>query len=400
MPKIGRFIHADDCIARKTYGFDRGLTIVLYQAYDAGIIGYEHNGIALLDDDNGQVVLDLHQRELSGYSGPSSAQRKEFERLKAMSWQELGAFVASHPRYRQGSAGDLISGGAPERGNLVKQAQCGRAVELPAGPDIRTPEMIAATESSDSPYSFPLKSRAEIIAALLKHDMHTTNHQFGCALAWNIKVHSFDETGRTGDSKVDARLDALWSSHVEKDGDVFWSACSDAVSRYVDGTATTWPGDDEGQWDFRTEGRSGGWLILSRWQDQRMEFSSSGDLHQFLDDLSDEELAELYKGISCFDQDLASPKHEMDYQFNFRRAAAEEHWKEFPVEGIARAVALKLEPAQIAVTAKSLSVGTDALVEAMRDADADGDVILDTVEALSGPQERARVAVEALAPSP
>ncbi len=400
MPKIGPYIHQDDCIARLTFGIDRGLTIVLYQAYQAGIIGPEYNGIAILDDDHGQTILDLHQREASGSNGPSGAQRAEFDRLKAMAWPELMNFIASHPRRRPELAADLRMGSEPARGDLVSQATRGRAVTFAPGEDIRTPEMIQATNSEAVPYAFPEATRSEIMARLLKHASHPTNMQFGRALAWNIKIHEFDELAKTGENEVDSAFDALWKARLAGDEDLFWSASSDALMQYVNAEATAWPGDDQGDWEFRTEGRSGGWLILSQWQGHRMEFGSFDEYQVFLEELSDADLAEFYKGIAVFDADLASPREAFDSHMNFRRSEIESNWRSSPVVAVDDAITYELSAADLATMAKALPLTVDGLVDAMMEAEAKNSFVLDVVEAHSGIEERDRVAAELTAPAP
>ncbi|AOG03464.1 hypothetical protein [Bosea sp. RAC05] len=400
MPKIGPYIHQDDCIARLTFGIDRGLTVVLYQSYQAGIIGPEYNGIAILDDDHGQTVLDLHQREASGSNGPSSAQRAEFDRLKAMTWPELMSFIANHPRRRRELASDLRIGSEPARGDLVLQAARGRDVTLAQGPDIRSPEMIEATNSETVPYAFPEATRSEIMARLLKHASHPTNMQFGRALAWNIKIHDYDELAKTGENEVDAAFDVLWKARLAGDGDLFWSASSDALMQYVNAEATTWPGDDQGDWEFRTEGRSGGWLILSQWQGRRMEFSSFDEYQVFLEELSDPELVNFYKGIAVFDADLASPREIFDSHMNFRRFEVESIWRSTPALAVDDALTYDLPAAEFAKVAMALSLTVDALVDAMVEADAKDSFVLDVVEAHSGLEERERIAANLMAPTP
>jgi len=84
-----------------TYPNGRSFRIVLYAAYCAfGLYGPENNGIAVLDEDQRQVLLDQHSRIGSGYYGPSPTQLSEFQRIKDMPWEQFEQFVVSHERYR------------------------------------------------------------------------------------------------------------------------------------------------------------------------------------------------------------------------------------------------------------------------------------------------------------
>jgi len=53
----------------------RTFRIITYQAYNAfGLIGPEFNGVAVLDEDQKQVLCDNIEREQTGYFGVSAAQ--------------------------------------------------------------------------------------------------------------------------------------------------------------------------------------------------------------------------------------------------------------------------------------------------------------------------------------
>lgn len=80
--------------------------VILYCAYNAmGLIGTEHNGIAVLDNQNRSVVLDNEAQCASGYFGPSKAQFRRFDKLMEMTDAEFEEFCDSHPRSRRRSYG-------------------------------------------------------------------------------------------------------------------------------------------------------------------------------------------------------------------------------------------------------------------------------------------------------
>lgn len=78
------------------------LRIILYGAYDAfGLIGPEHNGVAVLCESPKRcVILDGHYQEGTGYFGPSQRQRAEFARIVALDDAALESFIRAHPRNR------------------------------------------------------------------------------------------------------------------------------------------------------------------------------------------------------------------------------------------------------------------------------------------------------------
>jgi hypothetical protein len=100
MNSVGRYA----MVSRdKTLKFgNRTFRVVLYGAYNAmGLIGTEQNGIAVLDEDRMQVVLDGHFQQDSGAYGPNRSQSEEMERICRLSAGEFVEFCNSHPRSRE-----------------------------------------------------------------------------------------------------------------------------------------------------------------------------------------------------------------------------------------------------------------------------------------------------------
>lgn len=79
----------------------RAFTMFIASAYNAmGLIGPESNGIVIACDTDKRLVLDEHEKQPSGYFGPSAAQVVEVGRLLKMSHDEFIRFIAAHPRHR------------------------------------------------------------------------------------------------------------------------------------------------------------------------------------------------------------------------------------------------------------------------------------------------------------
>lgn len=79
----------------------RSFRVLLYGAYNAmGLIGSEYNGIAILDEDQKQVLADNIGKEASGYYGPSDAQKQKFEQVLKLSWQDFRTLVNTSGRNR------------------------------------------------------------------------------------------------------------------------------------------------------------------------------------------------------------------------------------------------------------------------------------------------------------
>ena len=86
----------------RTYENGRTIRFAIYGMYNAhGLLGPEHNGVVILDDDEKLVICDKIERADSGYFGPTQRQRDAFEMLTAYSWSSLAKFVATHPRTRR-----------------------------------------------------------------------------------------------------------------------------------------------------------------------------------------------------------------------------------------------------------------------------------------------------------
>jgi hypothetical protein len=83
-------------VHRLVFGAD-SFFVVLYGAQNAcGLIATEHNGIAVMWENKGKVVLLDHARA-SSYMQPSGYQRTEFARICALDATGFKAFVNGHP---------------------------------------------------------------------------------------------------------------------------------------------------------------------------------------------------------------------------------------------------------------------------------------------------------------
>lgn len=80
----------------------RTFRIIVYGAFNAyGLIGSEHNGVAVLDEDQMQVLCDDIAKDISGYFGPSDRQWGTAEWLtEKATWEEFQSLINSHPKRR------------------------------------------------------------------------------------------------------------------------------------------------------------------------------------------------------------------------------------------------------------------------------------------------------------
>jgi hypothetical protein len=177
-----------------------------------------------------------------------------------------------------------------------------------------------------APYAFPLRSRAAIAAFLTREgrSYHYNRYRF----VWNVKTHgaAFDGTTlRRVDPDLDPALDAAWQEHCEDNDQMFWAWCEDAARHVSDGDWASYPGTDQGDWDLAFAGRSGGWLVLQKWQGRNMVDIDPAD---FLDPeiWPFDDLKAFYRGIVCADQDFTPAKaaREVEYFAACDRAMWEE----------------------------------------------------------------------------
>lgn len=318
--KEGPYLYGAGGKVAKTFetgGAPRSFTLVLYGAEDHGIIGSELNGIAVLDDDNMQVLLKRHVQEASGFSGPSARQRAEFERIRAMDWTAFTDFVRGSSLY-QGGMPDIRSP-KPDEG----RAQVSDRVVYPVADKPTDPAC---------PYDFGLTTRRQIVDFLKKQSFHDLDRD-GYAPSWNIKVRDFDETGRSVDPEgkaLKARHDLRWEKKVEadKEGAMFYRACEDCLRQYTEGDFSTYVQDTVDA-KFQVEGRSGGHLCLVELEGMKLVFHSGADWHRWLEDedeCDDTRLVRLYQAVVTLDHDLRSPSTAISNEYASQRQYAEEDW--------------------------------------------------------------------------
>jgi hypothetical protein len=179
------------------------------------------------------------------------------------------------------------------------------------------------------PYSFPLRSRADIADFLTRRGR--SYHYQRYTFVWNVKTHGarFDgDSLRKHFPDLSMIEDSAWDDLLNKDtGDLFWSWCEDAGrnSGVEQNEWTSYPGDDQGDWEFSFAGRSGGWLVLDKWRGRDMRDVDSAD---FLDPeiWSFDDLRSFYRGIVCADQDFTPQKAAAEVEF--MAAFYREQWED------------------------------------------------------------------------
>ncbi|TLX17045.1 hypothetical protein [Rhizobium sp. MHM7A] len=328
---------SENDIFEKKFG-DRTFTVVLSNAYNAGgIIGSEYNGIAILDENFRQVVLD-RQLENRGFLGSDA--RKEFDSIKDMTWEQFTQYVRKSPRYR-GGIDDIDRGTKPNAGDILDLWISKGKVENPTGPDLRTEVMKSANANDQTDYSYPDATRDEMIVALARHEGYypMNSNNGGFVLAWDIKVRGDCSASKAEGFKFNEAFNERWKKFEESDSDVFFEACSDALWHFTEGNYEP-HSDEDIRAKFYTNGRQGGHLVLSEWNGAKpkgwatcpMAFDNREHFISWLKELPDNDLVALYGLVRSVDIDTADPAHAVSFALASIRQSKEEQWKEEATE--------------------------------------------------------------------
>lgn len=200
-------------------------------------------------------------------------------------------------------------------------------------------------KSKKCPYQFPLRSREAMLGYLRVHESYHPLNVWngGFVLSWDVKVYNPDWSGHSGSYTVDASLDAAWAAHVQEQAAELDELVFEAARFLLsNGEYSTYPGDDQGQYTFFFNGRSGGHLCLAScdivpamytYGVIPFSFHDRGHYSEYLASLSYADLRTLYKAIVCMDSDFtrANATVAVNEQINFFRSQWEEEQREIDV---------------------------------------------------------------------
>lgn len=331
---FGPYIYdSKDDIFEKKFG-ERSFTVILSSAFNAGgIIGSEFNGIAIMDDNYRNVLVDRQVRD-RGFLGSNI--RAEFNSIKEMNWAEFSEYVRSCPRYRQ-TADDINSGAKPDAGDPIDLWIAKGAVDNPSGPDLRTAAMKAENESGKSDYSYPQATREEMIVFLATHkSYHPMNYNNGgYVISWDIKVHGAVSAEGVEGFNFDPAFNERWKELEQSSNTLFDEACAEAMWPFQEGNYIN-QSDEDITAKFYTNGRQNGHLVLSDWNGPKpkgwascpMAFSDREHFISWLKDLENDDLVSLYGLVRSVDADTANPTRAVNYSYASLRQSQEEQWAE------------------------------------------------------------------------
>lgn len=102
-PRVGPYMGVSHDVTRGRY------RLMVYGAYNAfGLIGSEHNGIAVLDNQDMCVVADRLFQQDSGYYGPSQRQLDALRFLQTCTPDQFCAAINESGRNRHDVTADTV----------------------------------------------------------------------------------------------------------------------------------------------------------------------------------------------------------------------------------------------------------------------------------------------------
>lgn len=173
------------------------------------------------------------------------------------------------------------------------------------------------------PYTFPARSRVAMTAYLLDRRGYC-DHYTGFPFSWNVKAYHVSYEHPAGEA-LDAALDMEWLAEMESNCERYNWAVEDAQRHYADKEWTSYPGDDQGDWQFGFYGRSGGHLCLEEWRGLKL-YGRDFVAAEWLASLSFASLRAFYRGIVCADSDF-TPRaacENIEAQLNWQRSQWED----------------------------------------------------------------------------
>lgn len=182
-----------------------------------------------------------------------------------------------------------------------------------------------------SPYSFPARSRKAMIAAIES----IMNRRFydgrSWSFCWNVKLHfnlPYTAADLNPDHYEGGTFNPAWDTPwlAEMGREWFFTNLIDDMRRpFIDGEYTVYPGVDAERLEFEFNGRSGGWLILTKAYGHDLSNLDSDDLTDS-DEWPTDDIRNLYRALVCLDTDITPIKvgKEAAFQIAFQRMQWEE----------------------------------------------------------------------------
>lgn len=311
MSRTGRYLHAPDAKFEKSFPSGRKFTVLIAGAYHAGIIGPEHNGIVILDENHSSVVLDRHMQIDSGYHGPSAAQVKEAKRILDMTWNEFSEFCRTHERFRGTQA-------MPDAYDLAPMR-----FEEPENRFLYTED---AKNGNGEPVEH--RTRLAIVEYLMNHQVAQESRHSNYRLAWSIDVDDIEPRDAEGSAEYDER----WENYAaSQEAELLVEARDDVLEAngLTNGEYSTYPGNDHGQYSFIKNGDT---LLLESVEGvgeaDELIWERRHELSCWLLELDDDALRKLYRVVTAVEATAKAIPDLVRDGLKAKRQFIEEHYWE------------------------------------------------------------------------
>lgn len=196
----------------------------------------------------------------------------------------------------------------------------------------------SVTAPADCPYSFEAKTIGDAVAVILE-DRRYWNRYDVSPLAWNVKAYRYDVNGDDSEGARDKTLDSAWEKYLESHaGQWVHEHVFEMAQEYYRHDWSSYPGEDQGDWEMEFWGRQGGHLVVTKWKGYKIEGKDRHEWGQFVGELvlglveyGRKDFADLYRGVVTADRDLTpeSASKEVTHHYGFRRLEWEEERQNF-----------------------------------------------------------------------
>lgn len=200
--------------------------------------------------------------------------------------------------------------------------------------DIRTREMIRSHDSGDG-LAFPAATRSEMAEFLADHRTYYSDGR--THISWNIKIRDYIEA-ESEEFDFNPDFDERWDALLQRDNSVFDEAVENVLRRYVEGEYVGIADTGELKATFSTAGRSGGHLVLTKFElpDGRsgrrtvdMTAASDDEMRRWIrDEMEDEEIVALYGLVVSVDADVADRNNAIAQELGYIRSLREAEWSD------------------------------------------------------------------------
>lgn len=229
------------------------------------------------------------------------------------------------------------------------------------------------------PYDLSAKTIGEAVAVILE-DRRYWNRYDVSPLAWNVKAYRYDVNGADAEGPRNKDLDSAWEKYVESSaGQWVYEAAFSSAQEYFRKEWSSYPGDDQGDWEMEFWGRQGGHLVVTKWKGYKIEGKDRHEWGQFVAELvlglveyGRKDFADLYRGVVTADRDLTpeNASKEVTYHYGFQRQIWEQDRKDFTPRlraALANAAEKCATEYGIDVTAGDVRAAVDVWLEGLED---------------------------------